>query len=163
MGSASTSGNNKAIGWGFVGAQIVLLAAFVLVPSASDWTTPRPLNSIAALTALLGLIIVAVAAAGLGQALTATPVPKDGGQLRTTGLYRFVRHPIYSGMLLFVASSVVSSTSFVKAAIGGALVVFFTVKSNWEEAQLRRQYPDYDEYAARTPRMIPNPWRSSKG
>jgi protein-S-isoprenylcysteine O-methyltransferase Ste14 len=34
-------------------------------------------------------------------------------------------------------------------------VVFFDRKARWEEAQLRERYPDYAEYASRTPRFVP--------
>jgi aspartate aminotransferase-like enzyme len=39
------------------------------------------------------------AAAALGQGLTASPVPSAAAQLRTTGVYAHVRHPIYSALL----------------------------------------------------------------
>lgn len=87
--------------------------------------------------------------------LTATPVPKAHAGLRTGGLYRFTRHPIYTGVLLFVIGTVVASGSVWKLALGVATVLFFNVKARWEESQLRAAYPGYEAYAARTPRLHP--------
>lgn len=67
----------------------------------------------------------------------ATPVPKERAGLRTGGLYRFTRHPIYTGVLLFVVGTVVTSGSGWKLAVGVLTVVFFNVKARWEESQLR--------------------------
>lgn len=147
----------SAIGWLFVSAQIVLLGALVLVPGARHWVAPTAVAGGAHAAALAGLGIVAVAALGLGSALTATPVPKAHAGLRTGGLYRFSRHPIYSGVLLFVIGTVVASGSVWKLAIGVVTLVFFNAKARWEESQLRSAYPDYAAYAARTPRFIPHP------
>ena len=66
-----------------------------------------------------------------------------------------VRHPIYTGVLTIVAGIVLRSASYVHALIGVGTVLFFIVKSSWEEAQLRDAYPGYSDYAARTPRFLP--------
>ncbi len=55
-----------------------------------------------------------VAATALGRGLTAAPLPNSHAELRTGGLYRFVRHPIYSGLLLFA----VARTPHLRAACG---------------------------------------------
>ena len=50
-----------------------------------------------------------IGATGLGRGLTATPLPNAHAQLRTGGLYRYARHPIYSGLLPTVASITVAA------------------------------------------------------
>ena len=102
-----------------------------------------------------GLAVVGIAAFGLGRALTPTPVPTKAGMLTTTGMYRWVRHPIYTGVLLVVAGLTLRSGNVLTLVIAAATVAFFDRNAAWEERQLRRRYRDYDGYAAITPRFIP--------
>jgi protein-S-isoprenylcysteine O-methyltransferase Ste14 len=104
-----------------------------------------------------GLAGIGVASLRLGSALTATPVPTERGSLTTGGLYRYVRHPIYTAVLGIVIGLVIRSGSVPSLAVGLATVGFFNVKARWEERRLAVAYPDYAAYAARTPRFIPHP------
>lgn len=158
MGDGRTV-NRNVTGWLFVAVQAILLVALVLLPGADDWPTPDWLETLGFLTLLAGLAIVGISALGLGSALTATPVPTTRGELTVTGMYRFVRHPIYSGVLLVVVGLTVSSGSFLTLGVAIFTVLFFNVKARWEEARLREEYPNYPSYAARTPRFVPRPRR----
>jgi len=102
-----------------------------------------------------GLAVMVIGATGLGRGLTATPLPNAHARLRTGGLYRFVRHPIYSGLLLTMASITVASGSGFRLLTLGVLVLLLTVKARWEEARLTQRFEGYASYAARTPRFIP--------
>ncbi|MGF1599481.1 MAG: methyltransferase family protein [Acidimicrobiales bacterium] len=152
-------GRATALGWVFVAVQAVLLVTLVALPGGTAWPTP-PVVRVGGLVAVgCGLIVVVLAATGLGTALTATPVPRDGAALATSGLYRFVRHPIYSGILLAVAGSTVRAASWVTLAVALLTVVFFDAKARWEEERLAERYPGYARYAAVTPRFFPLPRR----
>ena len=70
--------------------------------------------------------------------------PTEGG-LVTSGPYRFIRHPIYTAVILFSGAGVVAHWSWV----GGLLRVFC------EEVMVTARYPEYRQYAATTWRMIP--------
>lgn len=146
-------------GWLYVGAQVGLLAALVLLPSRADWPTPGWVRTLGYVGILAGLALVAVASLGLGRALTPTPVPNRRGGLRTDGLYRFARHPIYTGVLTIVAGLVLRSGSLVSLAVGVVTVIFFDAKARWEELKLAEVFPDYPDYAARTARFFPHPFR----
>ena len=91
--------SKSSIGWIWVGAQAVLLLALVALPTRDDWPFPFLLTVLAGLLFFGGLILAAVAALGLGSSLTPTPVPNQAGELQTKGLYRFMRHPIYTCLL----------------------------------------------------------------
>jgi len=104
---------------------------------------------------VLGLAVMVIGATGLGRGLTATPLPNAHAQLRTGGLYRFARHPIYSGLLLTMASITVASGSGFRLLALAALVPLLTVKARWEEVRLSQRFEGYASYAARTPRFIP--------
>jgi len=148
-------------GWVFVAVQGVLLGALILLPGRDDWATPSLLRGAGYGFILAGLAVIAIASLRLGSALTPTPVPTSRGVLATTGLYRWVRHPIYTGVLAIVAGLTVRSGSVVHLAVAVITVVFFVVKAKWEEARLAERYPDYAAYAAITPRFVPRPRRRS--
>lgn len=101
-----------------------------------------------------GSLLVAASARLLGRALTPNPVPNGAG-LVAAGVYRWARHPMYSGLVVIclgVAVGTGARWSFVAVA---ALAVFFMVKARFEEHHLLRTYPGYAAYAAVTGRFMP--------
>jgi protein-S-isoprenylcysteine O-methyltransferase Ste14 len=138
-----------------VTVQAGLLLAFFAVPHRRDWPLPGWLEAAGSVVTTVGGVVLVVAALNLGRSLTPLPTPATSGTLRTGGLYRFVRHPIYSGLLALVFGGAVTSRSAIRLVLAGALLALLTRKAAWEEAMLRRRYPGYDEYARRTPRFLP--------
>lgn len=155
--TSDTTSTHRTIGWLFVAIQAVLLLGLIFGPTGSAWPGPPWLRLLGMALIVAGLVIIAAAALGLGSALTATPVPTKSGQLTTTGLYRFVRHPIYSAVLTITLGLTIRSRSWFALALAVAIVVFFSAKARWEEARLAERYPTYAAYAARTPRFVPRP------
>lgn len=135
--------------------QVVLLVALVLVPTGDAWPLPGWLAAVVTALVVAGLAVVLVGGLGLGRALTPTPVPNGRGGLRTGGLYRFVRHPIYTGVQAVVVGLAIGTRSWLGLALGLVTVAFFSVKARWEEARLAEAYAGYRAYAARTPRFVP--------
>ena len=81
----------------------------------------------------------------------------ENHQLITSGVYRFVRHPIYAAMFgMMVATAIVLSHWLV---LTGAAIVFLIgtkIRTSSEERLLREAFPaEYKEYAARVPALIP--------
>jgi len=152
--------NRTNTGWLFVAAQAFLLVTLVALPGDDAWPTPTWIRLLGMIAVVGGVALVAVAALRLGPALTPTPIPTESGSLTTEGLYRFVRHPIYSGVLAAVVGVTVRSGSLIVLAVGLATIAFFHVKARWEEDRLTEHYPLYPAYAAVTPRFLPRPWRS---
>jgi protein-S-isoprenylcysteine O-methyltransferase Ste14 len=82
-----------------------------------------------------------------------------GHQVVTTGPYRFVRHPMYAGVLLIYAGTPLMWGS--GAAIGASvlLAALFIWRTYEEDRTLRRELPGYPEYAKCTRyRLIPGLW-----
>jgi protein-S-isoprenylcysteine O-methyltransferase Ste14 len=91
----------------------------------------------------------------LGPNLTPTPLPKEDGELVTAGFYQYVRHPIYTGVLLAAAGVLVFQASI--AHIVGFVMVWgvLTIKALGEEKMLAEKYEGYASYASRTGRFLP--------
>ena len=143
-----------------VAGQFVLIGILVLLPGRHDWPVPAALKVACSIATVVGLAVMVVGATGLGRGLTATPLPNAHAQLRTGGVYRYARHPIYSGLLLTmasitVASITVASGSELRLLTLGVLVLLLSTKARWEETRLMRRFEGYTDYAARTPRFVP--------
>ncbi len=145
----------RMTGWGFVAIQAAILLGLVLLPRGEQWSTPGWLNGLSLVVSGAGIVLAAAAALGLGRSLTPTPVPRETGELNTSGLYAFVRHPIYSGVLLIVLGIAMRSGSLFTIQLAVIAVAFFNVKARWEEGELTKTYSGYEEYARQTPRFIP--------
>ena len=139
-----------------VTGQFVLIGVLLVLPYRVDWAAPAAITVVCGAGAVLGLAVMVIGATGLGRGLTATPLPNAHAQLRTGGLYRYVRHPIYSGLMLTMASVTVAAGSGLRLLVLGALVVLLNVKARWEETRLAERFEGYADYAAHTPRFVPS-------
>lgn len=152
---ARPAAEDRRTAYALVTVQMVLLAALVLLPRGEAWAPGPVLLTAAAVGALAGTALVLVGGTALGRGLTAVPLPNAHAVLRTGGLYRWVRHPIYSGVLLVATSVTLAAGDPRRLVVLGLLVALLTVKARWEEARLAERFPDYPAYAARTPRFLP--------
>lgn len=146
-------------GEGWVVIQGVLLVGIGVAGLTETPFTPDAWTA----TSAAGLVLLAVggmlAVLGvrhLGGALTPLPHPRRDAELVETGVYRYVRHPIYGGLIVAALGYGLLMHALV-TAIGGALLllVFFRLKSGREEAWLEQRYAGYVAYRRQTRRFIP--------
>ncbi|SFJ93915.1 methyltransferase family protein [Bradyrhizobium sp. cf659] len=77
----------------------------------------------------------------------------------STGPYAHVRHPMYSGMILFFAGVPLLLGSWWGLAMVPLFLVLFAVRIRIEERTLREGLPGYSDYAARVRyRLLPGVW-----
>ena len=89
-----------------------------------------------------------------GRSFHAGADPTQGG-LVTGGPYRFLRHPIYSALLLFIWSGVASHGGTLNVLLAIVATAGLAVRIGTEEALVVEAYPEYADYARRTKRIIP--------
>lgn len=77
------------------------------------------------------------------------------GKLVTTGPYRYLRHPIYVAVLLFLWTAVAVHPSAGSLAAGLVATAATLARMLSEESFLRARYPEYADYARRAKRLIP--------
>lgn len=139
-----------------------LATAFTLLapPSPGD-STPgfRPARVLTALglgTEALGFGIAFWARTVLGRYWTGRVALTPDQQLVRSGPYRFVRHPLYTGLLAAVLGQalVLGRPRGLVAFL--LLVLAYRRKVGYEEASLRRHFGGaYDDYATTTPTFLP--------
>jgi len=89
-----------------------------------------------------------------GRSFHLSASPTEGG-LVTSGPYHFIRHPIYAAALLFVWAGVGGNFSTSCVLFGLVLSLGAAARIICEEHLVRIRYPEYDQYAAKTKRLIP--------
>jgi protein-S-isoprenylcysteine O-methyltransferase Ste14 len=151
--------HDRVAAWALLGVQIGLLAAIFLLPQGHAWTASSGLRTSGRVLEIAGLVVIGIGLLNLGRSATPLPIPVQGGELRSTGLYRYVRHPIYTGVIALAVGSAIPTGSVAIAVATVALAAWLAIKARWEERRLGARYPGYAAYAARTPRFIPSPRR----
>jgi protein-S-isoprenylcysteine O-methyltransferase Ste14 len=83
------------------------------------------------------------------------PTPRAGGSLVTSGPYRWIRHPMYTSVLMVAAAAAVKSGEASDAGLWLALAGVLLAKAGIEERALVLRFPDYQGYRARTMKFLP--------
>jgi protein-S-isoprenylcysteine O-methyltransferase Ste14 len=143
-------------GESWVLAQAILFLVFITVPQvAGPWPYARAFTLAGWLCFLLGVGVALLSARRLGRSLTPFPRPLEHGELVTGGIYGWVRHPIYLGVLLVALGIALITASLLRLLLTLALFVFFDRKARREEIWLEQKYPEYRDYRRRVKRLIP--------
>ncbi|HUL66683.1 MAG TPA: isoprenylcysteine carboxylmethyltransferase family protein [Burkholderiaceae bacterium] len=110
-----------------------------------------------AVLTLVGLLFTVQARVHLGRNWSGTVTIKQDHELITSGPYRFVRHPIYTGLLLAFIG-----TALARAEWRGVLAVALAFWAFWrklhiEERWMREQFGvAYEDYAQRVAALVPH-------
>ena len=115
----------------------------------------------------LGWLLVAVAVLGflfswwarlhLGALWSGTVTRKEGHHVIDTGPYRFVRHPIYTGIILASFATAIEKATPIAFAGAATMALGWYLKARLEERFLREELgaDAYGAYAARVPMLVP--------
>lgn len=130
----------------FLAIQMLILFLFFVFPGIHYFDWPKPVFWTGSVIAAVGLLFSVVAIANLGDALSpyASPAPK--GNLVTHGLYGYIRHPLYTGILIIFLGLALAFSMLSKFIILFIALLFFIKKAKYEESLLLKKYPDYKQY-----------------
>jgi protein-S-isoprenylcysteine O-methyltransferase Ste14 len=136
-------------GW-WVVAQGVIFVFFLVSVLAGD-----PIQNVPGIVAArIAGVVIAVGGAALsvwagllhGSRLSPYPKPVDGMALIEGGPYRYVRHPMYSGIIVFTLGVGLAYANPVTMLSSLSFAVFFMAKTGHEEDMLVASVPGYRAY-----------------
>ncbi len=141
-----------------------VLAVPALAPGTTLYRIEMPwvLGSLALQAVGAGLVVIGLLQTGPMDFLGLSQLVDDtgGDQLVASGLYRYMRHPLYTGGLLFIWFTPLMTSSVLALDLG--LTAYLYIGSLFEERKLLRSFGEpYRRYQAQVPRFIPRPWRSA--
>jgi protein-S-isoprenylcysteine O-methyltransferase Ste14 len=137
---------------------VAVLVPYLLLSSASPPASLGPLRFVGLLPLLLGVATYCWSAASFALVGKGTPAPIDPPkELVVRGPYRYVRNPMYLGVVLVLVGEALiwaSPTLLIYAALILLACHLFVVY--YEEPTLQRQFGDaYAHYCRSVPRWLP--------
>ncbi len=149
----------KQAGWWRILVVLLIAAAIefnLIKHGAILWSYTLMVGIIADIATLIGLIITLWARTVLGGNWSTDAALKEEHELIQSGPYRYVRHPIYSGLLLMILGVAIfygRAIGFVTFAI---FFITFWLRARQEEKLLTKHFPEaYPNYKARVKAFIP--------
>lgn len=125
---------------------------------AAVFAPPSSLGWAAAVMTAMGIALAIWARVFLGRNWSPRPARKEHHELVTTGPYAYVRHPIYTGILLAAFGTALTGTVFGIAVFIFAFIIFRSRIRKEERIMLELFPRDYPVYQTRTKRLVPFVW-----
>ncbi|TNE44311.1 MAG: isoprenylcysteine carboxylmethyltransferase family protein [Deltaproteobacteria bacterium] len=108
---------------------------------------------------ILGLLLLFWTHWTLGKHWTPALQLRTEHSLVTTGPYRWVRHPMYTSLIVFFSGVALLSGHPLVQTPAAVFVLFFVTRIPSEEAMLKRRFgEDYEAYAQRSSALVPFVW-----
>jgi protein-S-isoprenylcysteine O-methyltransferase Ste14 len=103
----------------------------------------------------LGLGVAVWARRHLGRNWSSNVVVKEDHALIRTGPYSWVRHPIYTGLILAFFGMAIFTGEWRGLLASICVFLSFLIKSRAEEAQMEKTFPEYEQYRRQTAALVP--------
>jgi len=121
------------------------------------FSTPLRLFKILPLVLItMSLLLVLWAVMAMQKSrLRISPVPAADSKLVSNGPYKFLRHPMYTSIIMGAAGLLTMHFSWPRLFFAVALLLLLLIKLHWEEDLLSNKFKDYKDYKRGTKKIIP--------
>lgn len=133
-----------------VGLQFGILGLLVLAKGPSLMESNSWIEKISPVFYLIGGIIFFFAYIALRPSLRVSPIPREGAPLIMTGIYRWLRHPMYVSVLIFAAGLAFRNLSYLNIGLWFLLLIVLVIKGAYEDSLLALVHADAPEYQRST-------------
>lgn len=117
---------------------------------------PQPIGPvmrvISTVLTLAGTLLSAWCLYHLGRSFSMVATARE---LKTTGSYSVVRHPLYAAETVMILGVILSHGSALAFGVGLVWLLLQIRRAQFEESVLRKTFPEYEDYARRVPMLIP--------
>jgi protein-S-isoprenylcysteine O-methyltransferase Ste14 len=131
------------------------LGIFVVVAWAMQSEGSAVLLAIGNSISFCGLSLIFWAKKTLGENFSECTDMYIPNSIVTVGPYKAIRHPIYTGNIVFLSGLAIACSSIVLIAITIFFVIFYSKSASIEEQELQLKYPDYQKHIEVTGRFLP--------
>ena len=145
----------RSLSIAYVTLQALILILAPLENSVRDIHVSTISRAIGGLLGLVGLVISVVSYKALGRNFRVYAAPRRSGTLITSGIYSWIRHPMYTGVITMFAGYILLWGSLFSIPLWLAFSVLYLIKSVKEERILDHRFPEYEEYRKRTWKFLP--------
>ncbi len=135
--------------------QFILFCTMLLAPLVERFEGPFWLRALGLAISISGVIVAVFGYRTLGSSHSPWTNPIEGEHLVTTGIYHYMRHPIYTGWILGALGWALLISSLLGIGIAIALFIFYDLKSREEEKWLNQRYIGYPAYQRQVKKFIP--------
>jgi protein-S-isoprenylcysteine O-methyltransferase Ste14 len=142
-------------GEGWVILQILIFISIAVSANYLTFFVPLWLRIIGLSLLVTGGVLGSTGILYLGKNLSPFPRPKEDTRLVLHGVYKVVRHPIYSGLIFGTFGWSLIIGSLIGLVLSVILFLFFDLKSRREENWLIERFPAYNDYRKRVKKLIP--------
>lgn len=145
--------NDTTKGWILVSLQFACIALLLFYSEKANF------NGIGIAFIIFGLFLLFAAIIYMpAKNYSVHPNPTKFGQLVARGPYRYIRHPMYTSVILICLGLVINHFDLLRYFILLVLILTLITKLNFEEKLLKSKYPEYDSYKMNTKKLIPFLW-----
>ncbi len=139
---------------------VPVLAIVIVTPDRQLYLIPFPWSALMIAGQLLAVAVLIVGFLQsdvwefIGLRQTSGSLSSRGGELLVSGLYRHVRHPLYTAGLAFIWLMPLMTTNVL--AINIAISIYVVIGAWFEERKLRHEFGQaYADYQKQTPMLVP--------
>lgn len=146
----------------FLITEFLLFALYFIDIHFIEYALPFWLDIIFLAIIFIGFIIILFGVLNLNEDISIFSSQKKNNVLITNGIYKYIRHPIYAGILISMMAFAFFSVSLFKIFITSILGFVFYFKSSREEKWLIKTYSQFRNYKNKTGRFFPKKNNNSK-